>query len=139
VWWEDENVTTQSTAAGSSLPKNLDLTSFTSMTGIIEDAVITVHGPITQPKVTDAETGAWVMYNGNVGSGQSWVVDVGAFTSMVGATSVMENTTHAGGYKLLVIPNVNGANEYPRLTLSGSSGGSATQLTVAARRKWVSG
>jgi hypothetical protein len=139
VWWEDESPTVQSAVAGSLLPKNLDMTSFAGMTGVIEDAVLTVQGPITQPMITDAETGAWVRYNGIVSSSTTWVVDVGNFTSTVNGTSVMLNTTHGGGYKLLTIPNCFGSNDYPRLVLSGSGSGSTTQLTVSAKRKWVSG
>ena len=128
VWWEDENVTVQSGSG------TLDLTSFANMTGIIEDAVITVTGASTAPKVTDAETGAFVQYTGNLTSGQQWVIDVDAFTSKVGGTSVMANTIHSGGYKLLVIPNCFGTSNTPRLVLSG--GGT---ISVSARRKWANG
>lgn len=139
VWWEDEAVTTQGTTASATLPHTLDLTSFSGMTGIIEDAVLKVYGPITNPRITDAETGAWVQYTGTVANGAVWTVDVVAATSMVGASHVIANTTHAGGYKLLTIPNCFGASNTPRLTLSGSAGGAATRFEVVARRKWVHG
>ena len=128
VWWEDESTTTQ---GGSG---TVDLTSFANMTGIIENAVITVTGASTAPKITDAETGAWVQYTGNLAAGQQWVLDVGAATSKVDGASVMSNTIHVGNSKLLVIPNCYGASNTPRLTLSG--GGS---FSVTARRKWVNG
>lgn len=139
VWWEDESATIQAATAGATLPKTLNLTSFTDMTGVIDDAVFTVSGPITNPKITDSETGAWVQYTGAVPNGQSWVVDVAAMTSMVNSATVAVNTTHAGGYKYLMIPNVFGTTNTPQLVLSGSGGGAATNLSVSARRKWVNG
>lgn len=139
VWWEDENSTTQAATAGATLPKTLDLTSFNGMTGIIEDAVLTVAGPITNPRITDEESGAYIEYTGTVPTGQSWVIDVAAATSQVNNVSVMTNTKHAGNFKLFVIPNCYGTTDTPRLTLSGSAGGTATNLSVTARRKWATG
>lgn len=139
TWWEDEAVTTQSTGANATLPKVLDMTSFSGMTGVIEDAVITVAGPISTPRVTDLETGAYVQYGGTVPNGQTWVVDCAAVTSKVNGVSVMSDTTHVGGYKLLSIPNCYGVNDRPSLRLSGGGSGLATNLTVSARKKWVNG
>lgn len=139
VFWEDDTATTQSSTANSSLPKPFDLTSFANMTGVIEDAVIDVVGPITNPRVTDKETGTYVEYTGTVGSGSTWSIDVAAATSKVGASSVMANTKHVGGYRLLIIPSNFGTADTPRLELTGSAGGATTQLKVTARRKWVSG
>lgn len=144
TWWEDETTTTQSATAGATLPKTLSLTSFANMTGTIEDASFTVVGPITNPRITDSETGAWVQYTGTVASGSSWFLDVAAATSKVGttaaaATTVMANTTHAGGFKMMVIPNTYNLTNTPQLVLSGSAGNSTTNLSVTARRKWVNG
>jgi hypothetical protein len=139
VFWKDETDTTQQTATGATLPKTLDLTSFTNMTGIIEDAVITVTGPITNPRVTDTETGAWIQYTGTLASSAVWTIDCKAFTSSVAPTvgSVLAATSHAGSYRFLIIPNLNGVNAYPQLVLSGSGGGTNTKFGVIARRKWV--
>jgi hypothetical protein len=144
TWWEDENTLTQAATAGATLPKTLNLTSFANMTGTIEDASFTVPGPITNPRITDSETGSWVQYTGTVPNGSFWYLDVAAATSKVGTTvggasSVMANTTHAGGFKMLVIPNTYNLANTPQLVLSGSAGGTATNLSVTARRKWVNG
>ncbi len=139
VWWEDESPTVQAATAGATLPKTLDLTSFTGMTGVIEDAVFTVTGPITNPRITDAETGAYVEFTGTVTTGQTWVLDVAAATSIANGTTVINTTKHTGGYKLFVIPNCFGTATTPRLTLSGTTGGAGTNLSVSARRKWVNG
>lgn len=139
VWWEDETVTTQTSVAAASLA-TLDLTQFSGMTGIIDDAVITVFGPITNPKIQDMETGQWVQYSGTVAAGQSWVIDCGAFTSMVGVSSVLANTKHGGGYRFLTIPNCYGLSNTPRIAMTqGTSLGATTALRVSARRKWVHG
>lgn len=139
VWWEDENATTQSATAGATLPKTLDLTAFAGMTGIIDDGVLTVDGPITNPRITEAETGAYVEHIGTVSAGQQWVVDVAAATSKKAGVSVMSTTRHAGGYKLLTITNEYNLTDTPRLTLSGTAGGAATNFSLTARRKWVNG
>lgn len=139
VFWEDEDARTQTATAGATLPKVLDLTQFKGMTGFIEDAVFTVPGPIVNPRITDAGTGAYVEYQGTVSSGASWVVDSALFSSSIGAASVLADTRHVGNYRLLSISNEYGSSDTPRLTLSGSGGGASTNLSVTARRKWFSG
>lgn len=139
VWWEDESATTQDATANATLPKTLDLTFFTGMTGVIDDAVLTVTGPITNPRITEEDSGAYVEYTGTLTAGQTWQVNVASALSMVNSASVMASTKHAGSYKLLVIPNCYGITDTPRLTLSGSAGGAATNLSVTARRKWANG
>lgn len=139
VFWKDESDTSQQTAANSTLPKNLDLSSFADMTGFIEDAVITVTGPITNPRVTDAETGAYIQYTGSLTGSDVWTIDSGQFISNKNATSVLSTTQHVGGYRFLTIPNIFGTSSTPRLTLSGTGGGSTTKFGVVARRKWVNG
>lgn len=139
VYWRDTSPTTQATTASATLPKTLDLTSFTNMTGTIEDSVVTVTGPATNPRVTDVETGIYVQYNGSLTSAQSWVVDSGAYTSKVGATDVTLNTTHGGHVRYLIIPPYLAGQAYPRLSLSGAGGGSTTKLSVTAYRKYFYG
>lgn len=141
VYWQDPIVLTQAAGAGATLPKTLNLTSFSGMTGTIEDAVITVQGPITNPRVTETETGIYVQYNGTVANGDSWVVDCKNFTSIKtsGSVDVVLNTTHVGHPKFLLITPWNGLSPIPQIVLSGSAGGAATNFSVTARRKWVTG
>lgn len=139
VFWKDESDTTQQTAAGSSLPKTLTLTSFDNMTGVIEDAVLSVTGPITNPRITDPETGQWVQYTGTLANSAVWTVDCGAFTSKIGATDVLSATTNGGGYRFLTVSNIFGTSTTPQLVLSGSAGGTNTKFGIVARRKWLNG
>lgn len=136
-FWEEETQRTASATAGSSLPKTLPLTTYAGSTAPLEDAVVTVNGPITNPKVTDSESGSWVQYTGTVSNGTSWVVDVGAFTSKIGAGDVRANTTHGGHARFLYVPPRYGLTDVPTLTLTGSGGGTNTQLSVVFRRKFL--
>lgn len=139
VWWEDESATVQASNPSASLPHTLNLTNFDGMTGVIEDAQFDVLGPITNPRITDLETGAWVQYSGSVGAGSTWTVNVGTWASTVLGNSVLGATTHNGGYRFLTIPNCYGLQNHARLTLSGTGASSATKMTVTARRKWAHG
>lgn len=139
VYWQDTSNTTQAATAGATLPKTLNLTSFAGMTGTIEDAVITVTGPIANPRVTETETGIYVQYNGTVATGDTWVFDCKNFTSAKTSpvTDVVLSTMHVGHPKFLIITPWNGVSTTPQLVLSGTAGGAATNLSVTARRKWV--
>lgn len=139
TWWEDDSTTTQATTANATLPKTLSLTSFANMTGIIEDPIIKVYGPITNPVVTDMETGSWVKYTGTLTNLDTWTLDAGAWTSKVNSTGVLDRTTHGGGYRLFVVPNCYGATNTPSIKLEGTSGGATTKLELVARRKWTFG
>lgn len=139
VFWTDEATRTQATAANSTLPKTLDLTNFAGMTGIIEDAVYSVTGPISNPRITDAETGHYVELIGTVATGQVWVLDAANASSDLNGVSVLANTRHAGSYRLMTIANEYGVTDTPRLVLSGASAGSTTKLAIAAKRKWING
>lgn len=141
VYWRDTSALSQSATADATLPKTLNLTSFQGMTGTIEDAVITVAGPIQNPRVTNTETGIYVQYNGTVPSGQNWVIDCGLFTSKVNNVSVLTNTTHIGHPRFLIIPptteTAGVVSDIPQVVLSGTGGGLPTNITVNARRKWL--
>ena len=138
VYWQDTTDTTQAATAGSSLPKTLTLSSFAGMEGPIEDSQVTVTGPVTNPRVTDTETGIYTQFNGTVGAGSTWVVDNKNFTSKVNGSDVLAATTHVGHPRFLVISPWNGTVATPQIILSGSAGGGATNVSVTARRKWFS-
>lgn len=139
VFWQDESDTTQQTAANSTLPKTLSLSSFDNMTGFITDAVLSVTGPITNPRITDSETGQYVEYIGTVSGSEVWTIDCGAFTSLKNAVNVLSSTRHAGGYRFLTVSNIFGSSTTPQLVLSGTAGSTTTKFGIVARRKWASG
>ena len=136
VFWRDETTSSTSSTANSTLPKDLPLTHLVGGTAPIDDAVIAVAGPITNPRVTDLETGIWVQYTGTLSSTQTWTVDAGAFTSTVNGSSVRTATTHGGHPRLMYIPARYGNNNTPTVRLTGSAGGTTTKLTVTSYRKY---
>lgn len=135
VYWRDETQTNTSSTASSTLPKDLPLTHLAGSSAPIDDSIITVAGPITNPRVTDLETGTWVQYTGTVAAGVNWVVDSGAFTSTVGGSSVRGATSHSGHPRFMYIPTRYNNTNTPTLRLTGSGGGTGTRLTVQSYRK----
>lgn len=109
----------------------LSLTSFAGITAPITDATLTVTGAVTNPRITDNATGAWIQYTGTVAGGSSWVVNCANFTSTVGGTSVITNTTFNPGPRFFTVSP--STNLTPSLTVTG--GGT---LTVAAARRFLS-
>lgn len=106
-------------------------------TAPIEDSVITITGPITNPRITDAVSGTWVQYNGTLSSSDSLVIDCGQWTSKLNGVSVLSNTQHYGHNRFLVIDN-GGLNRVPQFTMTGTSTGTGTNINVvAARQHWA--
>jgi hypothetical protein len=136
VFWRDEVTTSTVSTANATLPKDLPLTHLNGGTAPIDDSVISVVGPITNPRVTDLETGIWVQYTGTLSASQTWTVDSGAFTSTVNGTSVRVQTTHGGHQRLFYIPARYGNTNTPTVRLTGSAGGTTTKLTVTSYRKY---
>lgn len=133
AFWEDTAATVNATAAGASLPKNLILATLAGATAPMKDLVLTVTGPITNPRITENATGIWVQYSGVLANGTSLVIDCGAWTAVIGVNSVLGSLTHGGHQRFLVAYPTTGG---PSLTLSGSAGGAATSLSVSGRRKF---
>ena len=139
VWWQTTaNDGPQAATVGATLPKTLNLSNFTGMTGTIEDATLTIAGPIQTPRVTDTDSGVWVQLNTTLGSGESWVLNASNWTSTVGGVDKTSITTHGGHGRYIIISPMNSTSTTPQLVLSGTGGGTNTNLTVTtARRKWL--
>jgi hypothetical protein len=173
-FWADMDFVTFTGTPGATLPRNFQLTPLAGMTAPVPDAMITVIGPITSPKVTEVETGAWIQYNGTLAAGETWNIESGAWASRKGGgtgvptdtysttyldtygvptsggTSVLSQTTRSGGPTLMTISTSSGppvlsnvttgamsSGTPPTLQLSGSGSGTATNLSVVARRRWI--
>lgn len=111
------------------------LTQFDPSTGYIQDATITVTGPITNPIITDIPSSVSIKYTGSVPSGQTWVINCNAFTSTVNGVSVMGNTTRLGTPFMFEISPL--TTSAPQISLGGTSNTSATALSVVAFNKFV--
>lgn len=96
VYLRSTNTVTANAAAGS----DVTLAALTGGTAPIYDAVVTVPGSATNPKIQVGDQ--WVAYNGTV---SNWTVDVGAMTSRNGAgQSVILNTGWSGTTMLVLTP-----------------------------------
>lgn len=120
--WKSTSITT-SNGTGA-------LSAFAGITAPISDAVITVAGPATNPRVTDSVSGAWIQYTGTVSSGSSWVIDCATFSSKVGASSVIASTTFNPGPRFFSLTP--GSSLVPSITLS-----SGASISIAAARRFV--
>lgn len=133
--WSDYTTTTLTGTAGTGWSnQTLTLTALAGGTAPIEDSVVTVSGPITNPIVSNAATGTTVKFTGTVPTGQNWVIDSGAWTTKLNGVSVLSTTTHTGHPRFVVI-DPGTAFAAPNLTLSGSATGASTNLSVTAARK----
>ncbi len=134
VYWQDTSDTTVTQTVSSS-PGTVNLTSFAGMTAPVEDAVIEVRGPATNPRVTSNQSNIWTQLNRSLSAAETWQFNCKTWTSTVGVTNVTTLTTHWGHAKFMIIPPA----VLPQLVLSGTGFTSNTQLKVVARKKYVSG
>ena len=119
LWKATSNTT--SNGAGS-------LTAFTGITAPVSDAVITVTGPASNPRLTDVVSGAWIQYNGTVSAGQTWVINCGTFGSTVNGGNAVASTTFNPGPRFFTItPD---AALTPSVTISS---GTLTSIVAAKR------
>lgn len=101
VYWEDVNLLTAGPHAVASSPTTVTPTGFSNGTAPIEDAkylVRAVTGTITNPRLQDMVSGAWVQLNDSLvaGTGKAeWLVDAAIWASRTGASGLGYNT--AGG------------------------------------------
>lgn len=121
LWRATSNTTATGTGA---------LTAFTGITAPISDAVITVTGPATNPRLTDTVSGAWIQYTGTLAAGATWIVNCATFVSTVAGSSAVAATTFNPGPRFFSLtPN---SSLTPSVTLS-----SGTLTSVVAARRFL--
>lgn len=135
-FWRDVNNVVQNLAVAAS-GNQIRFNSFDSATAPMADLVYQVNGPITNPKITDMETGAWVQYVGAaIATGQSLSFDAGAMTiaGAGGFAPVLANASHGGDPRwLTMVPSVDGCI----LKVEGAGLGAGTSLTVTGKRAFL--
>lgn len=127
-----------------------EVTSLQGSTGPVQDAVIAVTGPVTNPQVNDFTTSAYVRLNAALPAGQVWRVNVGTWSTRYGSglslasadtagTDGQAVTVYGGGNArfLRLQPSLSAGARRVRLSLSGSGFTSATAIAVRARRKFL--
>lgn len=105
------------------------LTFLSGATAPITDSIITVPGPITNPRISNTY-GGYAQYNGPVPSGSTWAVNSKKFTSKIDSTSVLSKTDyyHNAGYLFEMWPNYT-------ITVDGT-GTSGQSWTIQAVKKY---
>lgn len=134
--WKDIADQTQTVISGTGT--TVDVSSqFGQATLPMDDLVYVVTGPINNPRLTDALSGAWIQYTGSLAGGETWTVDSSLWTSKKGATDVIAATTKGGGGPrfLVLTPDVVTGNCV--LSLTGSGQSAATQVQVTGRRRYA--
>lgn len=133
------------------------VTTVEGSTGAINDAVLLVKGPITNPKVADPYgTGAFVQYRGTLAAGDVWRVNCETWATRVGAGLTLDSSDTVGtdatavteandpsGRFLSIRPgyyygtSVASSTRRSVLMLQGSGASSETQLQVRARKAFI--
>ena len=136
-------------AAGSSAVQ--EVTTLRDSSGTIRDAVLLVVGPVTNPTVTDVNTGFTVRLNGALAAGQSWCVNVGTWSTRTGSVNLASadalgtdatattEANHPSGLFLPLTPVYAAAvgARTVRVSLTGTGMTSATQLQIRARKAFL--
>lgn len=142
VFWESTTVTSHDVV----VPYTGTMSGFAGTTAPIEDAIVTITGPVTNPRVEAYGDGAalevpnWFQYSGTVGAGQTLVVNCGTWslTGTGGFTPVYANFSHDGDPRWLIL-QPGKVNSAPGIKTTGSSTSGTTKISVSARRKFLVG
>lgn len=150
TYWED-NTLLDVNVAGLTNGQTGTPTSVNGGTAPVEDGLYVVRalgGTITNPRLTDTTTGAYVQYNGVLAANEDWYINAARWISRKGAgmgfndtggTNIIGTTVRSGlGSRLLALtPNpVSGATS---AVVSGTFGGGATATVFfKGRRKYHS-
>jgi hypothetical protein len=106
-------------------------------TAPMNDLEFDITGPVTNPRVTDNESGSWVQYNGTVAATNVLkIFNTTMNISGTGFTPTLVNMQHSGDSNWLTLyPTVvnNGAN----ITFGGTSTTGATNLAVIGHKKYM--
>lgn len=86
-------------------------------------SIITLAGPLTNPRIDIAESSTWVSYTGVISGGSNLVLDVKHFTAKLNGTNVLDDVLHAGDHYFLVLePGVNSISVTSDVTTTGTVG-----------------
>jgi hypothetical protein len=125
-FWQD--VANQVQAGVATNAANVALGNFAAGTAPISDMQIGLVGPLTNPKVTDVESGAWVQYNAVIPTGTT----INLFCDTLTTDGVVGNITHDGDAGLLTLhPSPTGY-----LVTTSSNAGAGT-YTFTGKRKYL--
>lgn len=134
VWYSDP-------VGGTGTTVKYEVSNLRGSTAPIDDAIIIVNGPATNPRVQCPKTGGYIQYNGVLTSTQAWRIDVGHYLSGTGPktldwdspvwTDQMKRTYYTGSRNRLLTLVPEGAEGEVYLSFS-----NCDSAKVRARRKF---
>ncbi len=133
-FWQDA---TDVTSAQYNPGSNVNITEFNASTAPMANLKYIITGPITNPRVTDVESGSYFQYNGTVGASQTFTIDSLNMSSLVGTggfTPVAANLIHDGATRWL---ELNSTLSGTLINFTGTSTTGATKLQIIGRRKYL--
>jgi hypothetical protein len=146
VFGQDVSTTDYSSATNLTTGTTLTLTALDGGSAPMNDAIIVVNGPATNPRLTNPDTGEWVQLNATIASGTNWRLNCATWQTRSGAglsvssadtagTNQVANTSFGlGGARFIrLTPKDSGP---PQLVLTGTGLGTNTQVLIRARRKF---
>lgn len=135
--WESQDTYTHQTVAGAPLPQPLRLTHLAQATAPMDNAILTIHGPITNPVVGWSNPGyditERVTYSGTVPAGASLTLNSGTWGISGNGFPVNTAAVIPSGGRFLTIAH----SSDPAVTLSGVGGGATTQLVVQSKAAFI--
>jgi hypothetical protein len=115
------------------------VTGLAAATAPMDDLQFSITGPVTNPRVTDNESGSWFQYTGTVAAGKTLVVhntNMGIDDGGSGWSPTLLNMTHAGDSNWLTLYPSN-ANGGVNITFGGSGTSGATSLVIYGHKKYM--
>ena len=150
--WEDVNTQDWNGTLGAASGTVQEVTTLRGATERVNDAVVLVTGPATNPRVTDQATGAYVELQAALAAGQFWRVNVGTWATRRGAGLGLgsadttgtdsQDVTRFGGTAnqaafLPLVPVRDTGERRVKVALTGTGFTGATRLSIRARRKYA--
>lgn len=85
--------------------------------------IITLAGPLTNPRIDNTENSTWVSWTGVIANGRSLVLDVGEFTAVYDGNNALDDLLHSGDHYFLVLePGANPISVTSDVTTTGAVG-----------------
>lgn len=115
------------------------VTGMAAGTAPINDMQFNITGPVTNPRITDNESGSWVQYTGTIAAGKTLVihnVNMGIDDGGSGWTPALVNMVHSGDTNWLTLYPTYVHGGY-NIAFSGSSTTGATALALNGHLKYM--
>lgn len=133
-FWQDA---TDVTSAQYNTGSNTNIVEFNAATAPMTNLKYVLTGPITNPRVTDVESGSYFQYNGTIAAAQTFTIDCLNMSSLIGSggfTPVAVNLVHDGSTRWL---ELNSTLSGTLINYTGTSTTGATKVQIIGRRRYL--